>query len=102
MAADHEAPRKENTMYDLFRSASRFLDDHWVLKWFVVPILFMASMLFGVGFVLVSSTVATTQLVGLFVGFSLAVVAVGLALDWVVRHATGWNLLASNHERERS
>jgi len=86
-------------MYDLLRSASRFLDDHWVLKWFVVPILFMASMLFALGFVLIPSTVATTQLVGLFVAFSLAVVAVGLVLDRLVRRATGWNLLASNRER---
>ncbi|UPW00236.1 hypothetical protein M0R88_17210 [Halorussus gelatinilyticus] len=86
-------------MYDLLRSASQFLDDHWVLKWFAVPILFMASMLFALGLVLAPSAVQTTQLAGLFVGFSLAVVAVGLALDWLVRRATGWNLLASNRER---
>ncbi len=88
-------------MYELLRSASRFLDDHWVLKWFVVPILFMASMLFGLSLVLTPTATESAQLGGLFVGFSLAVVGVGLVLDWVVRRATGWNLLASNRERER-
>lgn len=89
-------------MSDLLGRTGRFLDDHWVLKWFVVPILFMAPLLFAVGVVLVPSAVATTQLVGLFVGFSLTVVAVGLVFDRLVRRATGWNLLASNRERERS
>ncbi|UPV74203.1 hypothetical protein M0R89_16895 [Halorussus limi] len=83
-------------MSDLVRTASRYLDDHWVLKWFALPILFMASMLFALSLVLTPTAGESVQLVGLFVGFSLAVVAVGLALDWAVRSATGWELLESN------
>ena len=86
-------------MRDFVRSASRYLDDHWILKWFVVPVLFMASMLFVLGLLMTATPGETGQLVGLFVGFSLAVVAVGLALDWGVRRIAGWDLLASSRER---
>jgi hypothetical protein len=85
-------------MREFVRSTSRYLDDHWILKWFVVPVLFMASMLFVLG-VLMTTPSETGQLAGLFIGFSLAVVAVGLALDWGVRRIAGWDLLASNRER---
>ncbi|NHN58980.1 MULTISPECIES: hypothetical protein [Halorussus] len=86
-------------MRDLLRRTGRFLDDHWVLKWFVAPVLFMATLLLAVALVVTTRPAESGQLVGLFVGFSLAVVAVGLALDWAVRRATGWNLLASNRDR---
>jgi hypothetical protein len=88
-------------MSDFVRRASRYLDDHWVLKWFVVPILFMASMLFVVGLLTTATAGETGQLVGLFAGFSLAVVALGLLLDWGVQRVAGWNLFASNRERGR-
>ena len=86
-------------MSDLLRRTGRFLDDHWVLKWFVAPVLFMASLLFVVALVVTKTLTESGQLVGLFVGFSLAVVGVGLALDWIVRRAVGWDLLASNRDR---
>jgi hypothetical protein len=89
-------------MRSLLHETSRYLDDHWVLKWFVVPILFMASMLFVVGLLTTATAGETGQLVGLFAGFSLAVVALGLLLDWGVRRVVGWNLFASNRERGRS
>ncbi|WP_128475760.1 hypothetical protein [Halorussus pelagicus] len=83
-------------MSDLLRRASCYLDDHWVVKWFVLPILFMASMLFALGFVLTPTAGENAQLVGLFVVFSMAVVAVGLTLDWLLRNAVGWELLESS------
>jgi len=86
-------------MREFVRSASRYLDDHWILKWFVVPVLFMASILFVLGLLTTSRAGETGQLAGLFVGFSLAVVAVGLALDWGLRRIAGWDLLASSRER---
>ena len=86
-------------MREFVRSASRYLDDHWILKWFVVPVLFMASILFVLGLLMTSRAGETGQLAGLFVGFSLAVVAVGLALDWGLRRIVGWDLLASSRER---
>jgi hypothetical protein len=86
-------------MRDFIRSASRYLDDHWILKWFVVPILFMASILFVLGLLTVGTAGETGQLVGLFVGFSLAVVAVGLTFDWVAHRVKGWNLFTSDRGR---
>jgi len=86
-------------MRDFIRSTSRYLDDHWILKWFVVPILFMASILFVLGLLTAAAPGETGQLVGLFVGFSLAVVAVGLLLDWLTHRLKGWNILASSRER---
>lgn len=88
-------------MSDVLRKTSRYLDDHWVLKWFVAPILFMASMLFVVGLFVTKTAGETVQVVGLFVAISLAVVALGLALDWAVHNVTGWNLLASDSDRGR-
>lgn len=86
-------------MRNFIRTASRYLDDHWILKWFVVPILFMASMLTVLGLLMTTTPGETGQLVGLFAGFSLAVVAVGLVLDWVAHRMKGWNLLASGRKR---
>ncbi|WP_115863987.1 hypothetical protein [Halorussus litoreus] len=89
-------------MSDLLRKAGRYLDDHWVLKWFVVPVLFMASILFVVG-VLVSraSSFEILQLAGLFVAFSLAVVVLGLVLDKAFHRITGWNLFETSNEHDR-
>lgn len=83
---------------DLLRKSSRFLDDHWILKWFVVPVLFMASVLFVVGLLTTAGAGETGQLVGLFAGFSLAVVAVGLLADWAAGRIAGWDLFASNRD----
>jgi hypothetical protein len=86
-------------MREFVRSASRYLDDHWILKWFVVPVRFMASRVVVLGRLPTSRAGETGQLAGLFIGFSLAVVAVGLALDWGLRRIAGWDLLASSRER---
>ena len=83
-------------MSDLLRRTSRYLDDHWVVKWFVLPILFMASMLFALGVVLTPTAGQNAQLVGLFVGFSVVVTVVGLGLDWLLRNAVGWELFESS------
>jgi len=89
-------------MSDLLRKTGRYLDDHWVLKRFVVPVLFMASILFVVG-VLASraSSFEMLQLAGLFVAFSLAVVVLGLVIDKVLHRVTGWNLFETPSEHER-
>ena len=42
-------------MREFVRSASRYLDDHWILKWFVVPVLFMASILFVLGLLMTAT-----------------------------------------------
>lgn len=87
------------TLNDYLRKTSRFLDDHWVLKWFVVPVLFMASILFVIGTFMVRTTpVETLQLVGLFAGFSLAIVAAGLVLDRIVRAITGGSIFTANRD----
>ena len=88
-------------MSDLLRRTNRVLDDHWVLKWFVVPILFMASILFVIGLLTTATASESAQLVGLFGGFSLAVVAVGLLLDWLVGRVAGWELLESRQDHGR-
>ncbi|NEU59020.1 hypothetical protein [Halorussus sp. MSC15.2] len=88
-------------MSDLLRTVSRFLNDHWVLKWFVAPILFMASVLFVLGLFVTTSLGEIGQLVGLYAAVSLAVVTLGLVLDWVARNVVGWNVFTSNRTRER-
>lgn len=88
-------------MSDALRTASRFLDDHWVLKWFVAPILFMATILFVLGVLVTATAGETAQLAGLFVATSFAVVTLGLVLDWVARNVVGWNIFTSNRDRER-
>jgi hypothetical protein len=83
-------------MHELVRKGSRYLDDRWVLKWFVVPVLFMASILFVVGLLTTATAGETGQLVGLFAGFSLSVVALGLLADWFLGRVAGWDLFASD------
>lgn len=85
-------------MTDLLRKTSRYLDDRWVVKRFVVPILLVASALFVLGVVMTTTPAETLQLTGLFVGFSLAVVVVGLLLDWAVRAVAGGSLFTSNRD----
>ncbi|MFB6189501.1 MAG: hypothetical protein ABEI57_06425, partial [Halapricum sp.] len=83
------------------RSVSRFLDDHWILKWFVVPIWFMAAILL-VLFTTVSTagTPGTLQVAALFVGFSLAAVGVGLGIEYCLYRVTGAQFLHSRSDRE--
>ncbi|PSP54513.1 hypothetical protein BRC82_10040 [Halobacteriales archaeon QS_1_67_19] len=83
-------------MRSLLRRTSRYLDEHYVFKWFAVPILFMASIIFIVGLLVVATTaVEMLTLVGLFVAFSFAVVAAGLVLDRIVSRGTGGRLLGT-------
>lgn len=81
------------------RTASDFLDDHWVLKWFVVPIVLMASVLLLL-FVGVSTAtpVESLQVVAVFVGLSLGVVVLGLLVERVVAEFTGFEFL--HHRKE--
>jgi hypothetical protein len=83
------------------RTVSDFLDGHWVLKWFVVPIWLMASALL---LLFLGASTATglesLQVVGLFVAFSLGVVLVGLAIERVVAVATGFDVLHRKDRRE--
>ena len=81
------------------RTASDFLDDHWVLKWFVVPIVLMASVLLSL-FVGVSTAtpVEGLQVVAVFVALSLGVVAVGLLVERAVAQFTGFELF--HHRKE--
>ncbi|WP_132059550.1 hypothetical protein [Halorussus amylolyticus] len=76
------------------RAVSGFLDDHWILKWFVVPIWLLGTVLL-VLFVGVSSasSVESLQVVGLFVAFSFGVVALGLLTERLVARFTGIELL---------
>lgn len=61
----------------------------------------MASILFVVGALVVESTpFEVVPMVGLFVGFSLAVVAVGLLGEWVIRRATGGSLFTVNRNHD--
>ncbi|MFC4551855.1 MULTISPECIES: hypothetical protein [Halorussus] len=64
---------------------SSFLDDHWAVKWFVVPIWLMATALFVVGLAVSATPGDTLQVVALFCAFSFAVVAVGLGIERAVR-----------------
>jgi len=89
-----------STTSDLLWRTRRYLNDHWVLKWFVVPVVFMAAVLFGLGLFVTDATPAETiRLTGLFAGFSFAVVAVGLLVDRGVRRLTGGSLLDSDGRR---
>ena len=85
--------------WDGVRAASAFLDDHWVLKWFGVPIWLMASFLL-VLFVSTSTgtPVESLQVVGVFVALSLGVVALGLLFERVVAQFTGFELF--HHRKE--
>ena len=85
--------------WDGVRTASAFLDDHWVLKWFGVPIWLMAGFLLVI-FVGASTAtpVESLQVVGVFIAFSLGVVVLGLLLERVVAEFTGFELF--HHRKE--
>lgn len=65
---------------------SGFLDDHWVFKYYVVPTVLMATMLFLLALVNPRVTdLEGGQLVALFVAFSLLIAAVGVASELLLR-----------------
>lgn len=67
------------------RRLGRFLDEHWIVRWFVVPILFMGACVFGLGVGLGAFTAAqAAELTVAFLALSFGVVAVGLTLRRIV------------------
>ena len=78
-----------------------FFDNHWILKWFVLPIWFMAAMLL-VLYLLFSTatTVETFQIIGLFLGFSFVAVGVGLGIEYCVYRITGAELFNQRNNYE--
>lgn len=69
-----------------------FLDEHWAIRWFGVPILFMTTvvlLLVGVA----GGTLSAVQIAGLFAAVSFCAVVVSLLLERVVQAATGGRLL---------
>lgn len=78
-----------------------FFDNHWVLKWFVLPVWFMAAILL-VLYLLFSTatTIEVIQIVGLFLGFSFAIVGVGLGIEYCVYKITGMELFHQRSDYE--
>jgi hypothetical protein len=69
-----------------------FLDEHWAIRWFGVPILFMTTavlLLVGV----TGNALSAVQIAGIFAGVSVGAVGVSLLLERVVQATTGGRLL---------
>lgn len=80
------------------RSPGEFVDDHWILKWFVLPIWFMSAILLLLFLSFSTATTSETiQVVGLFIAFSLAIVGLGLGIEYCMYKLTGAELF---HRRE--
>lgn len=65
------------------RAASDFVDDHWVVRWFVLPILFMGLIVAGIAYPIYGPAGAL-ELVGAFLAVCYGVVLVGLVAGRVV------------------
>lgn len=68
-----------------------FLDEHWAVRWFGVPILFMTTvvlLLVGVA----GDALSAVQIAGIFASVSVGAVVVSLLLDRVVQAATDGRL----------
>lgn len=90
-----------SSVVEALRRISRYLDDHWVLKWFVVPILSMATVLL-VLFLTLSTADPTEslQIVLLFLGFSFGVVLLGLSAEYALIKLTGIELFYRRNDHE--
>lgn len=73
-----------------------FIRNYWVLKWFVLPIWVMATILLLL-FLTVSraTSTETVQIVGLFVLFSITIVGVGIGVEYALYTLTGIELFQS-------
>jgi hypothetical protein len=69
--------------------ASDHLDDHWVQRWFGVPIAFVAPTIGATSLVVGESPTETAQVVGVSLAVSTAVVAAGLLAERLLTHVTG-------------
>jgi hypothetical protein len=78
----------------------RYLDEHWVVRWFVVPIWFMALLLLLLFSATESPAVGGLGVIGIFLGFSFAVTLLGLLVERVVAAVTGRTLFNPNAEYE--
>lgn len=78
-----------------------FFDNHWILKWFVLPILLMATVLF-ILFLLFSTatTVETIQLGVLFLFVSFVIVCIGLGIEYCLYKFTGVEVFHHREEYE--
>lgn len=67
------------------------LHDHPFLRWFVLPILFMGGVIAFTAITVGNLSLwEIVQVVGLFVGFSVAWVILGLGIERGLRSAFGW------------
>jgi hypothetical protein len=69
-----------------------FLDRHWALKWFGVPILFMTTAVLLLVW-MTGNALSAVQVAGIFAALSVGVVVVSLLLERVVQGVTGGRLL---------
>lgn len=82
------------------RDLGEFFDDHWVLKWFVLPILVMATTLFVLFVVFSTATmVETIQLGIIFLAVSFLVLCLGLGIEYVLYKFTGVEVFHSREEQ---
>ncbi|MFC4357258.1 hypothetical protein ACFO0N_04755 [Halobium salinum] len=65
------------------RRVSDFIDEHWVVRWFVLPILFMGLLVLGMAYPIYGA-VPALELVGVFLAVCYAVVLAGLLVGRVV------------------
>lgn len=71
-------------LHEFVRVTSQFLDEHWVVKWFVVPIVSMGLVLFVALLGTYEGTLPEyLAVVGLFLAGSFLVVLVALAAEKV-------------------
>lgn len=69
------------TVSDLTHRTSRFLDEHPVVRWFVVPLLFMATVVLLLGIFLSITPFGIAQLVVGYLAVATLAVVVGLAVE---------------------
>ena len=87
-------PRLTDPVYAALLRVRRFLDDHWLIRWFVVPLLFMGACVFLLALVLpIFGPGDAVQLAVAYLVLAFAVVVVGLVVERVAiyayRRATG-------------
>ncbi|MGQ3722387.1 hypothetical protein ACT9NR_16215 [Natrialba aegyptia] len=69
-------------MSDRLHRFRQFLDEHPVIRWFAIPLVFMGSVITAVLMVFANATTnELAQIVGLFLVLSDAVVALGLGVE---------------------
>lgn len=72
------------TISDATRRTSRYLGEHPVVRWFVVPLLFMATVVLLLGLFLRITPLSVAQLVVGYLLVATLAVVVGLAIEKVL------------------